>query len=292
MNWRDIPSLAALRAFEAAARTGSFSAAARELNVTHAAVAQHVRHLEDHFTTSLMTRQGRAMATTAEGDRLAGSLAEAFGTIESAARDLLDRGKARPLRVATTPSFAANWLMPRIGLFWSSHPEIELELIPGIDLLDLRRDGIDVAIRYGLGGWPGVESRPFVPAGMVAVATPGLIGDRTIACLADLCGLVWLLDGTRSEERLFARENGVDLEAEKVRSFATAQLAREAARAGLGVAIMPEPLVADDIARGQLLALCRDGNSKVAYHILTRPGTVSARRDAFVTWLTAEAAAS
>lgn len=292
MNWRDIPSLSALRAFEAAARLGSYSAAAREFNVTHAAIAQHVRTLEEHFGAPLMVRQGRSMATTPEGHALAQALGEGFGVIGSAARDLLTRGEARALRIAVTSTFAGNWLMPRIGSFWAEHPEIELELIPSSALVDLRADAIDVAIRFGRGGWPGVEITPLMPADLVAVASPGLLDASRVSCLADLKGCIWLLDGSLSEEHVFAAANGVDLEQETVKVFATAQLAREAALAGAGVTILPAPLVEDAIRNGRLRLLCRNTPSDVAYHILTRPGVVSAKRDAFIRWLRRQAKAA
>lgn len=290
MNWRDLPSLSALRAFEAAARLHSLSAAARELNVTHAAVAQHVRMLEDHFGTGLLSRQGRSMMPTPEGQQLAAALTAAFNLIATAARELRSGSENRALRIAVTPSFAANWLMPRIGGFWAAHPDIELEILPGVDLVDLRADAIDVAIRYGKGGWPGVASELLVRADMVAVAAPKVVAGRNVTCLADLSGTTWLVDSFRSEERYFALQNGIDLDREKVITFTNAQLAREAALAGLGVTILPDPLIAGEIASGRVVELCRETESPVAYHILTRPGVIAPRRDIFVKWLRKEAA--
>ena len=289
MDWHDIPSLSALRAFEAAARHGSFSAAARDLNVTHAAIGQHVRMLEDHFGQSLMQRDGRGMAVTLEGQRLADALSEAFGLIGQASGDLLNHTKARALRVAVTPSFAANWLMPRIGGFWEKHPDVEVELIPSMALTDMRRDNIDVAIRYGKGGWAGVTSEPLMPAGHVAVATPCYLKDRKINCFEDLRGAHWVLDGIRSEERFWIAENGIDLDAERVTVFPTGQLSREAARAGLGVTVMPAPIASPHIASGVFVQICAEQNSEIAYHILTRPDLISKPRDTFVRWLRSEA---
>jgi len=290
MAWRGLPSLSALRAFEAAARTGSFSAAARELNVTHAAIAQHVRGLEDHFGCRMMERRGRGMLPTVYGQALANALAEGFGTIATACRDLSERDAIRPLRIAVTPSFAANWLMPRIGSFWETHPEVELEILPSHTLVDLRADGIDIAIRYGRGGWPGVSIRPLIPAGHVAVATPRVLEGRDVRGLADLSGFAWLVDANYSEETLWAATHGIDLARERTQSFATGQLVREAARAGLGVAILPEPLVEDELKAGRLIAIVRETDSPLAYHVLTRPSQVSVNRDAFVKWLFRQAA--
>lgn len=290
MNWHDIPSLTALRAFESAARHGSFSAAARDLNVTHAAIGQHVRALEDHFGLSLMQRDGRGMAVTPDGQTLATSLNESFGIIAAATTDLLDQTKTRAIRVAVTPSFAANWLMPRIGLFWDAHPEIEVELLPSMSLTDLRRDNIDIAIRYGRGGWQGITSTPLVPAGHVAVASPDYVTGCDTECLTDLKGSRWLLDGARSEEKLWLAENGINLDKETVTIFPTGQLAREAARAGLGITVMPAPIAAPLVTAGTFVKLCEEQDTDLAYHVLTRPEVISAGRDTFVKWLHKETA--
>lgn len=290
MNWHDIPSLTALRAFEAAARHGSFSAAARDLNVTHAAIGQHVRALEDHFGQSLMHREGRGMSVAPEGQALASKLTDAFDLIASASADLLDRTKTRPIRVAVTPSFATNWLMPRLGVFWDKHPQIEVELLPSMSLIDLRRDNIDVALRYGRGGWPGVKATPLMAAGHVAVASPDYVVGRRMDCLADLKGARWVLDGARSEERLWLSDNGINLDKESVTIFPTGQLAREAARVGLGITVLPAPIAAPLIASGAFVTLCEEVGSDLAYHVLTRPDAITLARDVFVKWLFKEAA--
>ena len=291
MDWRNVPSLTALRAFEAAARLGSYSAAARELNVTHAAIAQNVRALESHFGRSLMERNGKGMSVLDDAKGFADTLTDAFGAIGSACRDLADDVSARPLRVALTPSFAANWLMPRIGNFRAQHPEIELEIIPGMSLVDLRRDNIDVAIRYGKGGWAGTHARAFVSARLIAVATPGFLAGKTITRFEDLSGLTWLMDKNLSEERRWAAENGIDWSIQRVQEFPTSYMTKEAVLAGLGISIQPEPLLAPDVKAGRLVVLFEQDQSDESYHILTRPEVISAPRDAFVRWLRAEAKA-
>jgi LysR family glycine cleavage system transcriptional activator len=290
MNWHDIPSLSALRAFESAARHRSFSAAARDLNVTHAAIGQHVRALEDHFSQSLMQRQGRGMSVTAEGRKLADALSDAFGLIGVASNDLLDQSKTRPIRVALTPSLATNWLMPRIGAFWDMYPDIELELLPAGKLVDLRRDNVDVALRYGKGGWTGAKVTKLMAAGHVAVAAPNYLKDRRVDCLSDLKGARWLMGRSQTEERFWLAANNIDLELENVTVFQTDQLSREAARAGLGISVIPAPIAEPHIAEGTFVALCYEENSAAAYHVLTRPEIVSPQRDVFVRWLKAEAA--
>lgn len=291
MDWRDIPSLSALRGFEAAARLRSLSAAARALNVTHAAVAQHVRALEDRFGCTLLERDGRGMRPTREGAILARGLTEGFGIIAASVRDLT-RSEDRPLRIALTPSFAENWLMPVIGGFWSAHPEIRLELIPGYDLVDLRAEGIDLAIRYGRGGWPGTDPVPLVAAGHVAVSTPETVGDRKIGCLADLADRHWLLEKQRPEEKLWAEEQGLDLSRVRLTEFDTNTMLLQAVRGGAGVSIVPEAIVARDLAEGRLVGLCRAPGVGLAYHLIRRPGPSPRTLETFVRWLRRVADAS
>ncbi|MEL7213076.1 MAG: LysR family transcriptional regulator [Pseudomonadota bacterium] len=285
MDWRHVPSLVALRAFEAAARLTSYSAAARELNVTHAAIAQHVRGLEDHFGLKLIQRDGQRMAPTENGHRLSRSLSDAFGQIAEVSEDLLARDAARPLRIATTPSFAENWLMPRIGAFWAEHPDISVEIAPSNTLIDLRADGFDLAIRYGRGGWPGVQSEPLVSAGHVVVAPPNILEDRAITCVADLKDQHWLLSGASNEERAWVCDNGLDLDEVRITQIDRGGLALQAVRAGHGVTIVPRAVVKRDLDSGALVALCEEDSSELAYHILTRPDRVSSQLKTFISWL-------
>jgi LysR family glycine cleavage system transcriptional activator len=285
MDWRDIPSLAALRAFEAAARLQSLSAAARSLNVTHAAIAQHVRTLEDHFGVPLLTRAGQRMEPTEDGWRLSSALSEGFATIAAGVRDLSDRGAQRPLRVSMTPSFAANWLMPRIGGFWADHPEIRLEIVPSRDMVDLRADGFDLAIRYGRGGWPGVDDQILVPAGHAVVAAPRLldrIGARDVKGLPDQH---WILEVGRTEERVWAASQGLDLSRARITEFDTATLVVQAVVGGLGVSIIPSAIARREVELGGLVILLEEADTPVAYHILTRPGRDSPQLSTFIKWL-------
>ena len=289
MHWSDIPSLAALRAFEAAARTGSLSAAARELNVTHAAISQHVRTLETRFGRPLLSRDGQRMVPSEAGAALAKSLGDGFTSIHDAVRRLDDLDRTRPLRIALTPTLAESWLMPRLRAFWSAHPEIELELIPGEGLVDLRRDSIDLAIRYGRGGWPGSTSEVLLSARAVAAAAPGLIGDRPRDCFDAFLEETFIFDGHRAEERLWLAENGVRVETASTRLFATAQLAREAAISGLGITVLPEPLLRPEIEGGRLAVICRQSDSELNYHMLHRPEAMTPALRTLMRWLRAAA---
>lgn len=289
MDWRHIPSLPALRAFEAAARLGSYSAAARALNVTHAAIAQHVRGLEDHFGRPLMERQGQKMSPTPDGRHLARALSDGFGTIARASEDLMRLEENRPLRIASTASFAENWLMPRIGGFWAAHPGIGLEIVPAPQLVDLRRDGFDLALRYGHGHWEGVAAEPLVSAEHCIVAAPALFADGLPTSMADLRDARWILVGMRQEDSLWLTDNGLRHEDLKITYFDTGALVLQTVRAGHGISVQPWPIVARDIEMGFLIALFQEDQSELAYHIVTRPDHVSVRARTFIRWLKAQA---
>ncbi|WP_300036466.1 LysR family transcriptional regulator [uncultured Roseobacter sp.] len=288
MNWSTIPSLAALRAFEAAARHQNLSAAARELNVTHAAIAQHVRALEQEFGESLLVREGRGVAPTDAGRQLAAGLAEGFGQIGEVVAELRQRGAERPVTISVTPGFAAGWLMPRIGAFWAAHPDVQISISPATTVIDLRRDGFDVAVRYGDGNWPGLSVELLTRADYTALAHPDLIAGRRVTCLDDLLDLPWLLDTQVMERRRTIEREGVDLDQVKVTMLNTNELALSAAVSGLGVTFQPRSLVERELKSGQLVALCALQEQGVGYHIVTVPGRTSAQLDTFLKWLRAQ----
>ena len=284
MDWRQIPSLQALRAFESAARHGSLSRAARELNVTHPAIAQHIRALERHFDCRLMEREGAGMTVTPEGRALSHTLTEGFGRIATACEDLAARDAARPLRLSMTPSFAASWLMPRIGDFWTRHPGIELELLPTPDVVDLAASGIDLAVRYGRGPWPDVEIERLVGAGHAIVAAPGLV-EGPVEDLRALSHLPWMTETTNSEEIHWLTSLGLDTRSVLLRTFPNLSMVLEAVRAGHGVGLVPRIIAGSDIETGRVEVIFEEPESPLAYHILTRPGRESAPVRTLRRWL-------
>lgn len=292
MNWRDIPSLAALKAFEAAARLQSFSAAARELNVTHAAIAQHVRALEDHFGQVLMERSGRSMAVTVSGRRLAQDLGEGFGIIVAGVRALSQARADRPIAVSTTQNFAENWLAARLAGFWKAHPELPVTIAPDNAVVDLRRDGFDLAIRFGQGKWPGVEARLLTRGHRVVVAHPGLAARLPVEYSATspdairaLAAFPWLPDPTDMEIFTWFRALGADPDGMQVTRMQTNGLVLAAVRSGAGITRQPVAVVQSDLEDGRLVALLEEPESDLGYYTVHNPTTISPQARVFLKWL-------
>ena len=285
INWRDLPPLSALRAFAAVAELGGFSQAARALNVTHAAVAQQVRALEALLDTPLVARDGRGMALTAEGQQLAQALADGFGTIASGIAALRAGGSDRPVRITLTASFASQWLMPRLKDFWDMHPDIALSLHPDARVSDLRRDGMDLGIRYGNGDWPGVSARFLAPARMAIAAAPDLLDGRESLSTAEMQEMEWILARDWPEQENYLRSLGLDPRTLSRTDFVNEELSLAAARQGLGLVVESLALMEDDLEEGRLILLHDSKDRLPAYFIVTSPGPQRAATRAFLKWL-------
>lgn len=161
MNFGALPPLTSLKAFAAVAETGSLSAAGRMLNVTHVAVGQQIRSLEDHLGHSLVVREGRGVVLTEEGRLLAQGVRQAFVQLQDTVEALSKSAAGRPLHITMTPAFAVSWLMPRISEFRREHPDLELMLNPTAAVVEMQPGGVDVAIRFGNGKWPGLDAEMF-----------------------------------------------------------------------------------------------------------------------------------
>jgi LysR family glycine cleavage system transcriptional activator len=169
-----IPPMQALRAFEAAARFGSLSKAADALALTHGAISHQIKSLEATLDVRLVERAGRGIRITDDGMRLAARVRAALADIADALREASERKSGRQLRVSVTPSFAARWLLPRLGSFIARHPDVDLDVRAGSALVDFQRDDVDVAVRWGYGDWPGVKAEELLRDVFFPVCSPRL----------------------------------------------------------------------------------------------------------------------
>lgn len=284
MDWRKVPSLHALRAFEAVARAKSFSVAARDLNVTEAAMRQHVRGLEQWFDTKLAERSGKGLALTENGERLAVITSESFQTLSNGIASFAAYEEERAVTVSLTSAFAENWLMPRLDQFWEEHPDVEVNLAPSLKLADLRADNFDLAIRYGLGNWPGLDFHRIASAEYVVVAKSGLVDVKAIGALDALGGYAWLFETTRQEHRDWATQHNIDFDAPTNRHYPTNSLVLAAARAGHGVSLQARALVQMDLDLGILEELHSEANDPLAYYLVTH-SRLRPKAMTFANWL-------
>ncbi|WP_108813297.1 LysR family transcriptional regulator [Loktanella sp. Alg231-35] len=291
MNWRNIPSLAALRAFEAVARRGSFTAAAAELNVTHAAIAQHVRAIEAELNTSLLVREGRGMAMTEAGAALGAALFDGFSLIIDGVQAVTADAETRPIALSVTPSFAENWLMPRFADFWAKHPDFGLSINPNVTVIDLRRDGIDLAVRYGKGDWAGLEATFLLPADFTVVAAPSLLQGREIKSFEDLDGLPWIFETVHKEARRWVLDSGIDVSKSPVNDVPTFGMVMAAVRAGKALSVASSALVATDFNDGKLVRLMQRQPKGLGYYIVHPKGVLSTKARILKSWLLAAAKA-
>jgi LysR family glycine cleavage system transcriptional activator len=288
MIWRNLPPLSALRAFAAFAQTGSVVEAGNALNVSHAAISQQMRNLEDHLGLRLLDRSGRALALTAEGQVLAETLLEGFGRIGQTVSALTGADEDRPLTISTTPSFAAHWLMARIPGFRDKHPAIEIMINADARLTDPKPGQIDVCIRYGNGNWPGLECDMLMPTAIVAVAAPSLLAGHQPESPDELVDYPWLQEIGTSEASRWLAEQGVTNARISNILHAPGNLMLDGARSGQGVAVTARTWVEEDVRAGRLVCLFESPHGQ-GYHLVTAPGIARAPLRAFLAWVRREA---
>lgn len=248
-----LPSLSAIRAFEAAARLSSVSRAAEELFITHSAVSHQIRALEEQLGCALFHRTGRLIVPTAAGEELLAAANGALRQLSDAVAAVRQRANPNRLSISVMPSFAGRWLAPRIGAFIDRHPHAEVNVASSNALADFARDGVDVAIRWGVGGYQGVRSEPLMDDVLFPVLSPRLAAGRSLHMPADLAGLPFL----RSEGEDWVpwfRAAGLDWP-EPVASLMMSDsgFVLQAAIEGRGVALARRSLAALSLRAGKLL---------------------------------------
>lgn len=299
MKPRHPAPLNALRAFEAAARCRSFQTAAAQLFVTPAAISHQVKQLEAYLGVKLFHRGHRAVELTPKGEELAASLSELFGLLDLA----LDRATAATvanLRVSTMESFAAKWLAPRLHRFHHDFPDLKVRIDTSNEHADVGRGAIDVAIRYGPGGYSGVSSERLMDAPVFPVCAPSLMEDeaRPLTQPADFRHHTLLHDesaagrpGVPDWSAWLKASGATRVDASRGPVFASIYLAQEAAVAGHGVALGVAPLVEEDLQRGRLVKPFEHSlDNAYAFWIVRRDDADSNPAiDAFCRWLRREA---
>ena len=246
-----LPPLSAVRAFEAAARLQSFTRAAQELDMTQAAVSYQIRQLEQRLGLPLFQRLPRQVVLTAAGQRLAPAVIEAFGALRSAFAGAVARSESE-LAITSLPTIASNWLVPRLGAFQLTHPELAVRLDTGVPLVDLAQGEFDVGIRSGRGEWPGLAADLLLPVEFTPLCGPDV--SARLSSPRDLLALPRY--GRGDWWRQWLQEAGVDTAA--LPHGPTVELSVEqfevtAAVASGGVAISSPLFFSAELASGRLV---------------------------------------
>jgi len=290
---RFLPPLNALRAFEAAARHLSFTRAAEELNVTQAAVSHQIKALEERLGVTLFKRMNRTLLLTDVGQAYLPAVREAFDGLARATALLLKRDRTGALTVSVLPSFAAKWLVPRLGQFRDQHPEIDVRLSTDHHMVDLGREDVDMAIRYGQGDYPGLDSVRFLNEDVFPVCSPLLLqGRHPLLRPDDLRYHTLLHDDFRIDWRLWLLAAGVkDVDPDRGPAFTDSSMVVQAAVEGQGVALARSVLAAADLVSGRLVKpFDVSMPARWAYYLVCPlPTRENPKIVAFRSWLLAEA---
>jgi LysR family glycine cleavage system transcriptional activator len=257
MTEHQLPPLNALRAFEATARHLSVKNAADELCVTPGAVSQLIKTLELHLGVPLFRRANRGIFLTEVGQAYLPPVRNAFRQISDATRRVTVPADTGILTVSATPFFASAWLVPRLKSFQDAHPEIDLQVVTGTALADFSREGVDVAIRHGMGRYPGLSSQRVLTVEIVPVAAPALVKSLGMpATPAELTRWPRVNDTERKGWPLWFQAQGIeDTGPARGASFDDSGLLLKAVLTGQGAALLPAAVVADDLAQGRLIQL-------------------------------------
>ena len=290
-----LPPLNAIRAFEAAARHLSFKEAAAELRVTNGAVSLQIKNLEESLGARLFERHARSVALTGDGQRFFRSVRTAFRILKAATADLRAVDKCI-LTVSCTPLFASQWLMPRLGLFQRREPGTDVRISTTNRLIDFARDHIDLAIRHGLGRYPGLLSELLLDDDLVVACSPRLIrqGKRKIRIegAEDLRQFAFLHDQHDDDWQLWlsaAGMKGPDWPAGPVLPDSKAVI--EAACAGGGLALVRESMIQRELRSSRLVCPLPAGlKVDLAYYLVHPLGALDRREVAiFREWLLEQA---
>jgi len=256
---RDLPPLNALRAFEVTARLSSVSQAAEQLHVTHGAVSRQLKVLEEHMGVSLFVKEGRGLKLTDAGMRLRDASGEAFDRLRSVCAELSQGSADAPFVLGCSGSLLARWFIPRLGRLNADLPDLRLHLSAGEGDLDPRRPGLDALLIFAEPPWPAdmqvyeLASERIGPVLSPRFARFESLNVSPVSALLDEPVLQTL---SRPQAwPSWATQNGIEPQALRYgQGFEHLYYLLEAAVAGLGIAIAPEPLVVDDLKAGRLAA--------------------------------------
>jgi LysR family glycine cleavage system transcriptional activator len=292
---RRLPSLNALRAFEAAARHESFTRSAGDLNVTQGAVSQQVKTLEAELGLQLFLRQNRRLILTSPGRAYLDVVHDAFERLAAGTEQLLRRENAGVLTVTMSPNFAAKWLIHRLGDFVARHPGIVPRISASVEHVDFAREDVDLAVRHGEGDWPDLHVTRLCTETLFPVCSPRLLsGPDALTSPTDLARFTVLHSRDRSDWTAWLEEAGLPpREAARDMIFNQMSMAIDAAVDGHGVVLARTALATWDLRAGRLVMPFGPAMPVPYAYYVVCPNAAAGRHKiaTFRMWLVAQAAA-
>ena len=268
---RLLPSTSMLMALDAAARAGSFTAAARELNLTQGAISRQVSALEDQLDVVLFDRMGKTVILTEAGKIYAREISVALQSIRNASLNAMTNPLSGILNLAILPTFGTRWLMPRFPSFLKEHPNITVNFVTKLTTFDFHEENLQAAIHYGQPDWPDAISTFLMGEEVLPVCSPGFLEENPLFHPGDLARLPLLQLTTRPDawDNWF-RSNKIDPPQEQGMAFEQFSIIAQAAVAGLGVALLPKFLIRSEMDRKELVVILNmPTKSEDGYYLVT-----------------------
>lgn len=291
-----LPSLTNLRCFERAAHHQSFTAAAEELGMTQSAVSKKIRELETDLGIDLFQRAGRGVTLTQAGKSFAANLEHDLANIQNTIRKAVSSGSGKvTLSIATLPTFANRWLIPRLPDFLARHSEIEVSFSTRMEPFDFGREPFDLAIHYGLDNWPNTRMTRLFEEKMVPVCSPRFFEEHALQNPAHVLKMPLLHLQSRPDvwSDWFAKAALGDISRREGRYFDQYSMIITAAIADLGAAVIPLAMITRELSDRQLMRI--DGpalTTEKSYYVVRPHGKVGAHIHSFENWIREEAAKS
>jgi len=260
-----------LLALDAAARAGSFTAAARELNLTQGAISRQVSALEDQLDVKLFKRTGKIILLTEAGRIYAREIGVALQSIRNASLNAMTNPLSGILNLAILPTFGTRWLMPRFPSFLKEHPNITVNFVTRLTVFDFHQENLHAAIHYGQPDWPDAISTFLMSEQVIPVCSPGFLAENQLAHPGDLARLPLLQLTTRPDawDNWF-RANDYGPPQKQGMAFEQFSILAQAAVAGLGVALLPKFLIQSELDRSELVVILdMPTESEAGYYLVT-----------------------
>lgn len=257
---RRLPPLNQLRAFEAAARLGSFKAAAEELHVTHAAISHQIKALEEFLGRPLFRRLTRKVELTDEARDLAAPLSRAFDRMAEATRNFTTAGATRPLRITSAPFYGNRVVIPALPTLLSEHPDLQVEISLDYSYIDLDAKQFDAGIRYGKGDWPGLDAIHIHNDVIAPVGAPAFLEGRELPLkLDEISALPLAADRMSLDQwsRWFEAAGGEMPSSVRIWEFDNRAMVQDFALAGNGLVLTDLRITYGELAQGKLIRLHR-----------------------------------